>query len=75
MPAKKQHKGKCLNCSNKVKWRGVCLACYMLAKRRIEAGEATDENLVKAGFWMSPQKGPRSARAAEMRRKLAACSK
>lgn len=42
-------KKKCIvpGCRNRACWRGVCKACYFAAKRRINAGEVTDEELVR----------------------------
>lgn len=47
-------KKKCIvpGCKNKACWRGVCKACYFAAKRKIEKGEVTDEELVKRKLWL-----------------------
>lgn len=60
---------KCLNCRSKpAKWRGVCQACYSAAKRRILAGEISDEKLVLSGFWLKSQPGPHGPRIFRIKR-------
>lgn len=44
-------------CDRRRKWRGVCLACYFAAKRKIQQGEITDEELVRRKLWLRAKRG------------------
>lgn len=49
---------KCPLCKDRpIKKRGLCDGCYMAARRRIKAGEATDEQLVQLQI-LKPRKRP-----------------
>ena len=69
MPRKKSN--LCRQCAEKpVKYRGVCAGCYCIARRRIDKGEATDEQLVQLGWWLQPLKTGRPSKGGEAMRKL-----
>lgn len=62
-PVATKKRSKCLHCERKAKWRGVCLACYMLGRRRMYLGQATDADLVRLNWWLPSRKGNRGPRA------------
>lgn len=47
-------------CNKAVKVRGLCMACYCIARRLVANGETTWTKLEKRGFAKSPTRGHRS---------------
>lgn len=61
----------CPRCRERqIKWRGVCIACYHVARRQIAKGETTDEQLVQLGFWQPPGQVVRGASAQALKKLL-----
>lgn len=67
MPAKNKSKSESLcivpGCKNKRKWRGCCCGCYFEARRIVEAGEDTDEGLIKKKLILPARPGRRGKSA------------
>lgn len=44
-------------CTNQRRWRGLCIACYSAAKRRIASGTETEETLVRKKMLLKACRG------------------
>lgn len=60
-PRKQQ--ATCFTCDRPSKVRGLCMACYQLTRRAIDAGMTTDKKLLESGKILPPQKGGRPRKA------------
>jgi hypothetical protein len=61
-PRRKPKPAPCLTCKppkRPARWRGLCLACYRSARRLIEAGQATEAQLIADGLMLPAARGPR----------------
>lgn len=53
MSRPKQKLKKCPHCPRRGRQkRGVCEGCYQNGRNRVLSGQATDEELVKVGYWL-----------------------
>lgn len=52
MPRKRT--GTCLACANRARVRGLCSACYQVAKYKIRKKQITEHELVQRGLMMPP---------------------
>ena len=59
-----KRKDECVvpGCHNKRYCRGDCIACYSEARRKIAAGEATDEELVRKKLWLKANRSGRPSK-------------
>lgn len=65
----KKPKG-CPHCGREIKWRGVCLRCYFVGRRKVLSGKATDSQLVALGWWKESGSSPRGDSAAKLTKLL-----
>lgn len=49
-------RNKCIACNAKPYSRGLCQACYTAARRVIETGERTEDQLIDAGMILARQR-------------------
>lgn len=58
--AKTKARPKCMNCTRREHSRGLCMACYQAAARKVRAKETNWGELVEAGLALPSRMGQKS---------------